>query len=119
MAGKGPSPSGFQRNPCSCRPPPGKTTSSGLDWAMRMHLTNMTSSNPHRNLFILRSHPLLLFFRHFLPSGFLPWIFIDTATCFAAQASGLHVLHHQGRWTKFLAQRFVEVFEDVQARIES
>ena len=37
----------------------------------------------------------------------------------ASQPPGLNVLHHERRRTKLLAQGFMQVFEDVQARVES
>src|ERR1700692_4572079 len=35
-----------------------------------------------------------------------------------AKSSGFHVLHQQRTGPKFLAERFMQVFEDVQPRIE-
>ena len=49
---------GLPRNPCNSRPPLGKTTSSGPDWATDMPVTKVYSSNPQRNFFILRANKL-------------------------------------------------------------
>ena len=56
-----------------------------------------------------RSQFLLLYFR----------VLVHSASRFLAEPTRLDVLHHQRRRTEFLAQGFVQVFEDVQARIEA
>src|ERR1035438_3273961 len=53
------------------------------------------------------------------PPRLLLRIFIHPAPRFAAQASGLDVLHQQRRGPKLFAQSFVQVFENVQASVES
>src|ERR1700731_162807 len=50
--------------------------------------------------------------------GLLLRILKYSASGLAAQPSGFHVLDQQGRGAEFLTQRFVEVFEDVQACVE-
>jgi hypothetical protein len=65
------------------------------------------STRPHA-----AGHPWLPFLLGF-------GILVDAAARFAAQASGLHVLHQKRRRTIFFSQRFVQVFEDAEPRVES
>src|SRR4051794_36561506 len=46
-------------------------------------------------------------------------VVVNAASSLASEASGLHVLRQQRARAKLLAERSVEVFENVQARVES
>ena len=53
------------------------------------------------------------------PTRLLSRVGIHAATGFAAEASGLDVLHHERRGAEFFAKGFVQVFEDVQTRVQT
>jgi len=53
-----------------------------------------------------------------LPTSPLP-VLEHSAAGFAAEAAGFHILRQEGAGAEFFAERFVEVFEDVEAGVEA
>src|SRR5580704_12954264 len=47
------------------------------------------------------------------------WIFVDAAAGLAAQPSGFDVLDQKRSGTIFVAERFVQILENVQPRVEA